>query len=201
MKLPLLLAACFAASATHAGAEVWTFWIQPCTTQAASATACAPSDPDLARWALADWAGQPGAPFTFQSVPAEPDARLRIHWAGGADGLYGEAREIDFHGQRGAVLYVLPQTDALGPAIADAARQDRLLREAIVYLTCLHESGHALGLAHTSRFEDIMYSFQYGGDIPEYFARYRRRIHVRDDIRSTSGVSPHDREMLKYVTP
>ena len=73
---------------------------------------------------------------------------------------------------------------------------DRLLRDAIVYLTCLHESGHALGLPHTAVFADIMYSFQYGGDIEEYFGRYRRKLETRADIAKNSGMSPADRMRL-----
>jgi len=60
----------------------------------------------------------------------------------------------------------------------------------------LHESGHALGLAHTANFDDIMYSFQYGGDITEYFARYRRKLASRDDIRKNSGLSTSDRARI-----
>jgi predicted Zn-dependent protease len=71
-----------------------------------------------------------------------------------------------------------------------------LLRDAIVYLTCLHETGHALGLEHTANFSDIMYSFQYGGDIPEYFARYRRLLKSRADIPKHSGMSDADRKRL-----
>jgi len=74
--------------------------------------------------------------------------------------------------------------------------KDALLRDAIVYLTCLHETGHALGLAHTAAFADIMYSFQYGGDIPEYFGRYRRLLTSRKDIRKHSGMSADDRRRL-----
>ena len=73
---------------------------------------------------------------------------------------------------------------------------DELLRDAIVYLTCVHETGHALGLAHTAEFADIMYSFQYGGDIDEYFGRYRRMLSVRSDIRKHSGMSDADRRRL-----
>ena len=73
---------------------------------------------------------------------------------------------------------------------------DRLLRDAIVYLTCLHESGHALGLSHTAVFADIMYSFQFGGDIHEYFGRYRRKLATRDDIAKYSGMSEADRARL-----
>jgi hypothetical protein len=99
-------------------------------------------------------------------------------------------------GKRGAEIYVLPDMRFLGKEVAEAAGADPLLRDAIVYLTCLHESGHALGLPHTARFDDIMYSFGYGGDIREYFGRYRRKLSLRNDIRKHSGVSNADRERL-----
>ena len=70
------------------------------------------------------------------------------------------------------------------------------LREATVYLTCLHETGHALGLGHTANFDDIMYNFQYGGDIAEYFGRYVRKLVRREDIRKYSGMSPNDKKRL-----
>jgi len=41
-----------------------------------------------------------------------------------------------------------------------------------------------------------MYSFQYGGDIREYFARYRRQLSSRADIRKHSGMSAQDRLRL-----
>jgi predicted Zn-dependent protease len=71
-----------------------------------------------------------------------------------------------------------------------------MMRDTIVYLTCLHESGHALGLRHTREFADIMYNFQFGGDIAEYFGRYRRKLTTREDIRTNSGMSPADRAHL-----
>jgi hypothetical protein len=41
-----------------------------------------------------------------------------------------------------------------------------------------------------------MYSFQYGGDIAEYFGRYRRKLAARADIRKHSGMSPEDAKRL-----
>ena len=67
--------------------------------------------------------------------------------------------------QARGIIYVLPDTRMLGRDIEAATRADHLLRDSIVYLTCLHESGHALGLPHTAAFADIMYTFRYGGDI------------------------------------
>ena len=81
------------------------------------------------------------------------------------------------------------------PSVAKSG-DDPLMREAVVYLTCLHESGHGLGLAHTRNFDDIMYSFQFGGDIGEYFGRYRRSISKREDIAKQPGMSAADRDAL-----
>jgi len=80
-------------------------------------------------------------------------------------------------------------------------QEDPLLRDTIVYLTCLHETGHALGLQHTAAFADIMYSFQFGGDIPEYFGRYRRLLTVRSDIRKHAGMSADDRKRIVQLYP
>jgi hypothetical protein len=37
-----------------------------------------------------------------------------------------------------------------------------------------------------------MYSFQYGGDIPAYFGRYRAELGTRADIGHASGLSAGD---------
>ena len=99
-------------------------------------------------------------------------------------------------GQPGAAVYVRPDLAALGPEIQEAGRKDPLFRHAIVYLTCLHESGHAIGLSHTAAYDDIMYSFAYGGDTIEYFARYRRKLTSREEIRKHSGISAADEKRL-----
>ena len=123
-------------------------------------------------------------------------ANIRVHWAGSEQGQYGETRPFVSDSIRGAEVYVRPDLRAMGPDIFSASSKDALLRDAIVYLTCLHETGHALNLSHTGDFPDIMYSFQYGGDIPEYFGRYRRKLRERADIAKNSGISPQDRARL-----
>lgn len=195
MRLLLPLILCF----TLRAAEEYTYWVEPCTKELAAATACAPGDEQLGAWAFEAWQRESKGALVFNKSPAEAHARIQIHWANGAMNLYGETRPVLVDGKRGAVIYVLPDTRTLGPDIDQATRSDRLLRDAIVYLTCLHESGHALGLEHTAEFADIMYSFRYGGDIVEYFERYRRLLKTRADIPAHSGISEADRMAVKRV--
>ncbi len=178
-------------------AEEYTFWVDPCTKEAAQSTACEPGDPELGAWAFEAWQRESKGAITVGKSPTEAHARIRIHWANGAMNLYGETQKLVVDGKQGAVIYVLPDTRALGPDIDRATRADHVLRDAIVYLTCLHETGHALGLEHTAEFADIMYSFRYGGDIVEYFERYRRLLRTRADIPAHAGISDADRAALR----
>lgn len=196
----LLLSGC-AAWGAEAGGEEWTYWIDPCTPEAEKATACKAGDPELGKWALEAWSRESGGGITFRASPTATHARLRIHWANGQGSLYGEAVPIEVDGKRGADIYVLPDTKMLGREIGQATRTDEMLRDSIVYLTCLHEAGHGIGFAHTAAFADIMYSFRYGGDITEYFGRYRRALKKRGDIAAKAGISDADRAVLKARYP
>ena len=176
-------------------AESFTYWIQPCSAEISQQTSCAAGDPELAEWALGAWQRAARPDLTFASATLD-HARIRIYWASGRTRLYGEARPIEVDGKHGSAIYVNPDVTQLGEEIYLAAERDPLLREAIVYLTCLHESGHAIGLSHTGKFEDIMYSFGFGGNIVEYFERYRRKIGARQDIRGESAISAYDRQRV-----
>jgi len=165
------------------------YWVEPCSK---TESGCKTSDPELAQWALDAWQTASDGKLALERTTDREKAHIRIYWANGRDGLYGETRPILVDGVRGAEVYVLAPT-------ANSSGGDALLRETVLYLTCLHESGHALGLEHTAAFADIMYNFQYGGDIPEYFARYRRQLKERVDIRKHSGISPDDRRHLHEI--
>ncbi len=195
MKYLVLL--CLAASC--AAGEDLSFWIQPCSGQVAEDSRCQAADAELAEWALHAWQAAAGGGIRFEKAAEEKRARIRIYWASGRAGLYGEAMPIRVDGKPGAAVYVLPDVSQLGPAIAAASRKDALFRQTVVYLTCLHETGHAIGLPHTADYNDIMYSFAYGGDILDYFSRYRRKIWVREDIRRNSGISASDQARLRKI--
>jgi len=157
-----------------------------------------PSDRELAAWAFETWARNAAGTIRLEVTP-EQDAVVRLYWASGNGSTYGEMHPLLVGGRPGAAVFVRPDIEALGVEMASRAREDPLWRDTIVYLTCLHELGHALGLAHTADERDIMYSFSYGGDIVEYFARYRRQITTRGDIRSVSGLSEADVQRLRAI--
>jgi hypothetical protein len=174
--------------AAAASPDTWSWWIQPCTKELAEQCACENADAELAEWALGAWQSASQGKLRFTRAESEDKARLRFYWAAGAAGLYGETRPLRVGRQTGAAIFVLPDLTQLGPEISAAGEKDKLFRHSVVYLTFLHESGHALGHPHSTDFNSIMYSFGYGGNILEYFARYRRQLAARDDIRAHAGI-------------
>jgi hypothetical protein len=160
----------------------------------------APADRELATWAFKAWERALGGGVTFEPAPKE-QALVVVHWVPAGGGQYGEMRSVRVGDRRGAAVYIRPDTNSLGPDIAEATGRDPLLRDTVVYLTCVHEIGHALGLPHTADFADIMYFFGYGGDIPGFFTRYRTRLRNRADIATVSGLSQADIARVRALYP
>jgi hypothetical protein len=197
MPMKLTLTILFLAACSAYGIDL-RYWIEPCTRPD---TGCQKADVQLAEWSLQAWQAASDGRLHLEKTDQMTRANIRLHWADSEQGQYGETRPFVTDSMRGAEVYVRPDLRAMGPDIFSAASKDSLLRDTIVYLTCLHETGHALGLAHTADFPDIMYFFGYGGDIPEYFGRYRRKLRERTDIAKNSGISPQDRVRLLRVLP
>jgi hypothetical protein len=154
------------------------------------------TDRELAGFALDAWSRESGGVLTFSEARAAKDALIRFRWVSSGGGTYGETEYIRVNGKPGAIVNVMPDVSLQGEPLAGLATADVLLRDTIVYLTCVHELGHAVGLQHTRNFDDIMFYFGYGGDVAQYFMRYRTKLRSRDDIRKYSGLSDGDRRTL-----
>lgn len=172
-----------------ASPQEWPYYIAPCT-KADAASGCQSGDPELAVLALNAWEKAAEGKLKLRRVDDPLAARLQVMWASQFGGLYGEAEPVLINGRPGVRLNIRP----VGRNVSDP-----LLRDVMVYLTVLHESGHGFGLRHTRDFADIMYSFQYGGDLAEYFARYRRKLASRADFPKHSAIAAGDLAQLRAI--
>ncbi|WP_031498908.1 matrixin family metalloprotease [Bryobacter aggregatus] len=154
---------------------------------------------ELAQWAMERWAAASGGALQVKKVTTAEEAEIRFYWVDPLRrGLYGQALSFRKDGKELADVVINPSVDSLGEDMKAAVAKDPLYADVILFLTCVHESGHALGLLHTRKYEEIMYSFEHGGDFTEYFARFRRRLKTFEDIRQTSPLAPGDIVQLKW---
>ena len=142
--------------------------------------------------ALATWTRAADGRLTLQRTASRDQALIRVRFAH-ADGIYGEtAPRID------RTTGLIASADVL---IAGDVAGDAMGQHIVIYLTALHELGHALGLPHTNAFDDIMYSFRRPDDGERYFGAYRRRLRSDDDIGAevASGLSAADVSALQTL--
>jgi hypothetical protein len=156
-------------------------------------------DAEFARSAFDAWSRASNGALTFVETEKVSGAVIRVLWVGAGNARYGGMRRIEVDGRPGAEVYINTATDGLGDDIHNRAERDRLFRDSVVFLTCVHEIGHAIGLSHTDDFADIMYSFQHGGDIEKCFLRYRKRVKNPGDMRDRSPLSDNDIARLRWL--
>jgi Matrixin len=146
----------------------------------------APGSADsLVERALATWTQAAGGRFALQKATSREKSVVQVRFAQ-ADGIYGETSP---HIDRRTGLIGSAEVLIAGDVAGDAVQQ-----RIVIYLTALHELGHALGLPHTNAFDDIMYSFMRPDDGERYFGAYRRRLRGSEDIGTerATGLSPAD---------
>ena len=178
----VLAAACTVNAAHWAAGTTIRVWIDP---------AGAPAGGDrLVERAMQTWTMAAESRFRMERTAARDTAGIRVHFFT-RDWRFGmtQARPDSRTG-------LLTEAEVVVAADADG---DALDHQIVVYLTALHELGHAIGLSHSADIADIMYLFRLPGDSERFFGGYRRRLRSADDIGTAraTGLSPNDVRELK----
>lgn len=151
-----------------------------------------PEHLDMVRRALATWAKASEGALVFRETPEFPPTGIRVRFVTG-DIHFGETMPSTDHDSGWIVRAdVVLSVDSPG---------DVLQKRLVLYLTALHEVGHALGLRHTDEFNAIMFRFRSPADPPRYFLRYRKALRSVEDIgrEGASGLYPADHLALRKL--
>lgn len=152
-----------------------------------------PQDPvEMVQRAARSWQRASGGKLSFREARECPPTSVRVRFVRD-DENFGEAVPyVDRHTGRIVRADVVLLLDPPG---------DRLHKQLVVYLSALHELGHALGLPHDEQFGSIMYQFKRRGDPERFFVGYRKKLRSTRDIGAdgASGLTRADGEALKTL--
>ena len=146
----------------------------------------------LVERAMKNWSDASSGQLTLVRVNTRAEAAIRILFVQ-SDTNYGEAApRVD-----PSSGFIARADVAINAAVPDDLMDARI----IVYLTALHEIGHALGLAHSDTFSAIMYRFRRADDGARYFGAYRNLVRSLEDVGSVraTGLDPEDITALRRL--
>jgi hypothetical protein len=156
-------------------------------------TSRAPTDAaGLVERAMKTWSDASDGRLTLVRANTRNQAAIRIFFVQ-SDTNYGEASpRVD-----PSTGFIARADVAINAAVPD----DPMDAHIVVYLTALHELGHALGLAHSDTFSAIMYRFRRADDGARYFGAYKRKVHSLDQVGqpAANGLDPEDVTSLRSL--
>jgi hypothetical protein len=151
-----------------------------------------PDRVEMVRRAARSWSRASGGVLRFVDAAEFPSLGIRVRFVRDDENFGEAAPYLDRRSGRIVRADVVLVMDPPG---------DGLQKQLVVYLSALHELGHALGLRHAEEFGDVMYAFRGPADPARFFQGYRKKLRSEQDIgsESASGLTPQDIRALRRL--